>query len=549
MPNHRRAREARSAARALALGGALLLAFAPAAPAQDPPTPSGRPPFFGPVYRSVVRAPLPLRRGAETLPGTIPADGSSVDPSGRIGFHSDAGPAATRGAGEHPFFAALGTNGRSCGTCHQPSQGMGLGALQVRGRFLLFGVNHDPLFAPVDGANCPNQVPNYETAASLVGSHFGRGADSAKARSLLLKDGLIRVFLPVPATRDFEVAVSADPYTCNTDPLYAQDPASPATKILSFYRRPLISASLAAKTEALVFGPPPAVGATGNIMWDGREPSLESQAVDATFGHAQRDSRPPPEGQGPLSASDQVIKDIVAYEKGFFSAQQRDSRVGALDQNGAAGGAQNLAAALTPSTNILPNFTSPPFDEFAAWEAGAPGGGEAKARRDSIGRGEVIFNARSFDIAGVAGFSDVVPPDADGKRLGTCATCHNGNHSGGDVLAANQRNIGTTGDTLRGQPLRADLPVFTVTCTGPDHLFNGHTLKTNDLGAAMITGRCLDAGKVTVPQMRGLASRAPYFHDGSADTLDDVVAFYDKRFGIGLTARDRRDLANFLAAL
>jgi cytochrome c peroxidase len=58
-----------------------------------------------------------------------------------------------------------------------------------------------------------------------------------------------------------------------------------------------------------------------------------------------------------------------------------------------------------------------------------------------------------------------------------------------------------------------------------------------------------DIGKVTVSTLRGLAARAPYFHDGSAATLMDVVNFYDRRFSIGLSAQDRIDRVNFLNAL
>ena len=41
----------------------------------------------------------------------------------------------------------------------------------------------------------------------------------------------------------------------------------------------------------------------------------------------------------------------------------------------------------------------------------------------------------------------------------------------------------------------------------------------------------------------------PYFHDGSAATLADVIALYDRRFDIGLTAREKADLLAFLRAL
>jgi cytochrome c peroxidase len=51
------------------------------------------------------------------------------------------------------------------------------------------------------------------------------------------------------------------------------------------------------------------------------------------------------------------------------------------------------------------------------------------------------------------------------------------------------------------------------------------------------------------PILRGLAARAPYFHNGSAATLLDVVDFYDQRFGIGFTAQQKNDLVNFLNSL
>jgi cytochrome c peroxidase len=46
--------------------------------------------------------------------------------------------------------------------------------------------------------------------------------------------------------------------------------------------------------------------------------------------------------------------------------------------------------------------------------------------------------------------------------------------------------------------------------------------------------------------LRGLAARAPYFHNRSAATLLDAVNFYDKRFNIGFTNQQKEDLVNFL---
>jgi cytochrome c peroxidase len=65
----------------------------------------------------------------------------------------------------------------------------------------------------------------------------------------------------------------------------------------------------------------------------------------------------------------------------------------------------------------------------------------------------------------------------------------------------------------------------------------------------LISGNYADIGKVKGPILRGLAAPAPYFHNGSAATLMDVVNFYDQRFGINFTAQQKQDLVNFLNTL
>ncbi len=56
-------------------------------------------------------------------------------------------------------------------------------------------------------------------------------------------------------------------------------------------------------------------------------------------------------------------------------------------------------------------------------------------------------------------------------------------------------------------------------------------------------------GKIKGPILRALAARAPFFHNGSAATLMDVVNFYDSRFNLHLPQRDKEDLVAFLRAL
>ena len=49
--------------------------------------------------------------------------------------------------------------------------------------------------------------------------------------------------------------------------------------------------------------------------------------------------------------------------------------------------------------------------------------------------------------------------------------------------------------------------------------------------------------------LRGLSQHPPYFHDGSAATLEDVVAHYDRARSLELTEQEQRDLVEYLKSL
>jgi cytochrome c peroxidase len=65
----------------------------------------------------------------------------------------------------------------------------------------------------------------------------------------------------------------------------------------------------------------------------------------------------------------------------------------------------------------------------------------------------------------------------------------------------------------------------------------------------VLTGNCGDLNRIKGPILRGLAARAPYFHNGAGATLAEVVAFYNLRFQMGLSAREQADLVAFLKTL
>lgn len=101
-------------------------------------------------------------------------------------------------------------------------------------------------------------------------------------------------------------------------------------------------------------------------------------------------------------------------------------------------------------------------------------------------------------------------------------------------------NIGVADASRR----TSDLPLVTVICNA-----TGVVTQVTDLGRAMVTGKCADIGKFKGPILRGLAARAPYFHNGSAASLDDVLDFYNSRFNLNLSQRQREDLIAFLKTL
>jgi len=95
-----------------------------------------------------------------------------------------------------------------------------------------------------------------------------------------------------------------------------------------------------------------------------------------------------------------------------------------------------------------------------------------------------------------------------------------------------------------------DLPLFLISgCPNPFNPGQSESFYTSDPGKALITGHCSDFNRIKGPILRGLTARAPYFHNGSARTLDEVVNFYDQRFQMHLSERQKRQLVAFLNTL
>ena len=532
------------------------------------PLPQNAPNYMRSTYQAALSAPLPIPLSFGSPHFMLPLQ-PYPNAKGVLGVYQTNGLFTPS---SNAFFQSLGTNGRTCFSCHQPASGMSLSTSNIRFAYLATG-GRDPMFAPVDGANCPNSVPRNETVISWIGGLLGGGQQSSKnAHSLLLNKGLFRIFLPVPTqTQDqtvaggpashpveFKISVVSDPYGCNTDPNYAKQvdkTTQEVRQMISVYRRPRMSANLKFMTTPaltlgggglpnidFVTGVPvvdPATGAqiSGNIMWDGREPTLESQARNATLGHAQA-LKPPTDAQ---------VAQMVAFETSVYAAQSYHWSAGGLTSDlgaNATGGPVPIAKA----ANSIGKF-----NQYSAWpttpSTAAPANRQARA---SIARGQAIFNTRQMTIGNVAGFNNTPLLGTANPTSNTCASCHGAMPTGSDPFPAGQRDIGIGGHAAAfgGPQPSADLPIFKVTCIAPFVTpYNGSSVLTNDPGQALITGRCADIGRRSVPQLRAMAARDPYFSDGSAPTLDAVVRFYDKRFNIGFTAAEIADLTHFLEAL
>ena len=80
--------------------------------------------------------------------------------------------------------------------------------------------------------------------------------------------------------------------------------------------------------------------------------------------------------------------------------------------------------------------------------------------------------------------------------------------------------------------------------------FAGRTPTKADLGRYNVTGDPRDKFKFKVPSLRNVALTAPYFHDGSAATLDDAVnAMARYQLGQRLTYAETAELVAFLESL
>jgi hypothetical protein len=236
------------------------------------------------------------------------------------------------------------------------------------------------------------------------------------------------------------------------------------------------------------------------VNWDGG-----NSGVDLIAGLSTQAARNITGAQQGPPATPEVIVDIVNFERSLSTAQLIVPGVGRLDSDGARGGPEELSKM---------DKTLGRFDLFDAWI------GDSNPRRAQIARGQEIFNSTN----------------ANGR---SCNGCHNS--------ANNGTNIGNALFDVRVASAAArtpDLPLYTFR-----NRTTGETRQLTDAGRGNITGLWNDLGRFKTPTLRALAARAPYFHNGIAPTLTDVVLHYENHLLFVFTDQERADLVAFLNAL
>jgi cytochrome c peroxidase len=384
------------------------------------------------------------------------------------------------------FFQDLGTTGRTCVSCH------GLeGAWTASASQELWDDTRgtDPLFMfTFDNGLCSN---------SDISTRTRRKA----AMKLTRERGSTRGTQRILPTAEFEVTAVVDPYNCSETNLTA----------IMGYRKPNPTTSASQKSS---------------VTWaPAAQPDLRASLKGFFLGATQF------HGQTTYVATDEEQNQAADFMLFNYFAQIVDEEAGRLDDDGARGGPLHLANqewhlginhASTGAT------TRKVFDIFDAWidadDQHDHGWGHCRNRKQAerralIAEGQELFNFRE---------------NANG---GTCSGCHN------------SPNVGTRSVYQLFDIGIVDFPDPGLPRMTLRNKTTNETRTVTNLGRAGATGLWADVGKMAVPPLRGLSSRAPYFDSGQAKTLMDVVNHYNTRFTFNYTEHEKQALVAFLSAL
>ena len=316
---------------------------------------------------------------------------------------------------------------------------------------------------------------------------FRLNGDSASDFSNVVENGLVRVTMPLPAN----VAL--------IDPATGQPSAETSVDLWRAVI-PVFNVAITGPDGRLPSWPPglprvPIMGQDpngpnrqGGYQHDARFATLQEQARGALLGHAQVMAEPP----------SQMLDDLAAFQQTLFSSP----------------GVERLADAILSGSPIVD--PDPELNELEQ-------------------QGKVVFNR-------------------------ACATCHGGTtHPSTSTpetgmvrpIGIRYHNIQTacprsTLDGFSPCPPRLARNARTYRITLADG--TSQTVTTSDPGRMLLTGQPGDLGVMDATQLRGIGRTAPYFHNNSAATLEEVLDHYDAFFRRGARLAPPPNLAPILSS-
>jgi cytochrome c peroxidase len=245
-------------------------------------------------------------------------------------------------------------------------------------------------------------------------------------------------------------------------------------------------------------------------FWDGRADTLEAQAIQPLINPLEM-------GNDSLEAVVRRLEAISDYEMLFREAFGRVVSI------------ELVGKAIASFERTLVSGDSE-FDRFNA--------GDRSEMTDAAQRGFFLFRTK-----------------------GRCTRCHTFSAASPFFTDQDYRNTGIAANNRAFEPLAREALQAKQSGDLRASLdgFAGRS-GASELGRFLVTGNSLDIGAFRTPSLRDVELTAPYFHDGSAATLADVLKFYTRGGNdnpmrdwelqpLDLDEREQQDIIEFLRSL
>jgi cytochrome c peroxidase len=299
---------------------------------------------------------------------------------------------------------------------------------------------------------------------------FRINGNNAVDFSNLVENGLVRVTMPLPLNVKLIDAATGQPTDETSVDLWRAV-------------MPVFNVAITGPDSVLPIWPPgtprpPIMGQDpngpnrqGGYQHDARFGTLQEQARGALFAHAQVSVEPP----------QRMLDDLAAFQQTLFSSP----------------GVELLSNAILSGSTPLPD-PDPELNELEQ-------------------QGKVVFNRACAQCHGSTLHPSGSTPDAAIVRPIVMRYSH--------IQAACPRPA-TDGYAPCPERLARNARTYRITLANGTFQF----VTTSDPGRLLLTGQPADLGVMDVTQLRGISKTAPYFHNNSSATLDEVLDLYDAFF-------------------